>query len=132
MRNIHTIWTMTISVDFGRAEQSVQRLEPRPPLRRARGLTGRLSARQRARELERRDGETHKLVVRQHGAVDLSFNPNIAADEFRLLHIVHSAGLPVPEPYYVEDSGEIFETPCIVVEFVEGTPEFAPADVGDY
>jgi aminoglycoside phosphotransferase (APT) family kinase protein len=131
VRVFFRIDSLTETNEFDKFEQLVKRLESGSTLLRAWSLTGGVSAQVTALEIERADGETQKLVVRQHGEVDLRYNPNIAADEFRLLNIVHRAGLPAPKPYYVEDSGEIFATPCIVVEFVEGRPEFAPADVGD-
>ena len=71
------------------------------------------------------------MLVRQHGDVDLKHNPHIAADQFKLLQLLHSVGLAVPTPYYFDQSGEIFSTPYIVIEYIEGQPEFAPAHVPD-
>jgi aminoglycoside phosphotransferase (APT) family kinase protein len=64
-----------------------------------------------------------------HGEVDRSSNPSIAADEFRLLELVQSAGIPVAAPRYVDTSCELFDIPYLVVAFVEGAPEFEPADL---
>ena len=64
------------------------------------------------------------MIIRQHGAVDLKHNPHIAADEFNLLQLLHSVGLATPAPYHLDQSGEIFPTPYIVIEYIEGTPEF--------
>ncbi len=66
------------------------------------------------------DGQTRKLTVRQHGAADLARNPQMAADEFALLRIVHDAGVPAPAPVYLDQSGEMFETPVVVLEYIEG------------
>jgi aminoglycoside phosphotransferase (APT) family kinase protein len=71
------------------------------------------------------------MIVRQHGAGDLKHNPQIAADEFKLLQLVHSVGVAAPKPYYLDQSGEIFSTPYLVIEYIEGKPEFAPADLPD-
>ena len=76
---------------------------------------GGVSAQVTALELETADGRTEKLVVRRHGAADLQRNPNLAADEFRLLHLLHGAGLPVPAP-------RCLAAPFLVVDFVEGEP----------
>ncbi|MEP7293022.1 MAG: phosphotransferase [Chloroflexota bacterium] len=73
-----------------------------------------------------------KLLVRQHGAVDRASNPQIAADEFTLLSALRAVGLPVPAPYLVDQSGEIFATPYIVMEYVEGAVEAAPANLPDF
>jgi aminoglycoside phosphotransferase (APT) family kinase protein len=67
------------------------------------------------------------MIVRQHGAVDLKQNPQIAADEFKLLQILRSAGLATPAPYYLDQSGDIFPTPYIVIEYIEGESEFTIA-----
>ncbi len=105
----------------------VQQIDPPSKLLRAWDLKGGVSAQVTALEIERPDGQTRKLVVRRHGAVDLNRNPHVAADEFKLLQILQSVGVAVPDPYYLDRSGEIFATPCIVVEYVEGETDFAPA-----
>jgi aminoglycoside phosphotransferase (APT) family kinase protein len=79
-------------------------------------------------EIERADGRTERLIVRRHGARDLLRNPRIAADEYRLLELVKSAGLPAPTPRHLDPSGEIFSIPCLVVDYIEGEREHAPAD----
>jgi aminoglycoside phosphotransferase (APT) family kinase protein len=112
--------------------QVVHKMDPRSKLLRAWELKGGVSAQVTALEIERPGGHTQKLLVRQHGAVDRATNPRIAADEFRLLRILHSAGLAVPEPYAFDESGEMFPTPYIVLEYIEGQPEFAPANEADF
>jgi aminoglycoside phosphotransferase (APT) family kinase protein len=47
-----------------------------------------------------------------------------------LLKRLQSAGLPVPEPYFVDET--VFDRPCIVVAFVDGMTEFSPANLSDY
>lgn len=44
---------------------------------------------------------------------------------------LHAAGLLTPAPYDLDQSGELFATPYLVVEYIEGQPEFAPANVAD-
>jgi aminoglycoside phosphotransferase (APT) family kinase protein len=34
----------------------------------------------------------------------------------------------VPTPYYLDPCAELFSTPCLVIEYVEGQPEFAPSN----
>ncbi len=113
-------------------EQVVHKLEPQSKLLRAWELKGGVSAQVTALEIARPDGQTKTMIVRQHGARDLKHNPRIAADEFNLLQFVHAAGLAAPEPYYLDQSGEIFSTPYLVIEYVEGKPEFAPTNLSDY
>src|SRR5215472_4832781 len=106
-------------------------MDPHSKLLRTWELKGGISAQVTALEVLLSGGHTKKLIVRQHGATDLKHNPQIAADEFNLLQLVHSAGVAVPEPYYLDQSGEIFSMPYLVIEYIEGKPEFAPADLPD-
>src|SRR5437867_5743352 len=116
---------MTTSEKHHKFEQIVQKIDPQSKLLRAWGLKGGVSAQVTALEIERPGGQTKKMIVRRHGDVDLKRNPQIAADEFKLLQILQSAGLATPAPYYLDQSGEIFPTPCVVIEYIEGKPEFA-------
>jgi aminoglycoside phosphotransferase (APT) family kinase protein len=110
-------------------ERVVQKFEPQSKLLRAWALKGGVSAQVTALEIQRPDGQTKKMIVRQHGAGDLKENPHIAADEFKLLRVLQTAGLAVPIPYHLDESGEIFPTPYLVIEYVEGESEFAPSDL---
>ncbi len=122
---------MAGSIENKEFEQVVQKIDPQSKLLRVWKLTGGVSAQVTAIEIERPDGHRQKMIVRQHGDVDFKRNPQIAADEFRLLHLLHSAGLAVPKPHFLDQSGEIFPTPYIVIEYSEGRTEFAPADLDD-
>src|SRR5215204_3476046 len=108
-------------------EQVVHKLDPQSRLLRAWELKGGVSAQVTALEIERPDRQTKRMIVRQHGPADLRNNPQIAADEFKLLQILQSAGLATPAPYYLDQSGDIFPTPYIVIEYIEGVSEFALA-----
>ncbi|HZG67225.1 MAG TPA: hypothetical protein VEZ12_10805, partial [Herpetosiphonaceae bacterium] len=85
-----------------------QRIDPRNRLLRTWDLKGGVSAQVTALEIERPDGQNQKVIVRRYGDVDLQQNPHIAADEWRLLRLLQSAGLPTPAPYYFDESGKIF------------------------
>lgn len=110
----------------------LQKLDPDSRLLRAWPLTGGVSAQITALEIERPDGVREKLVVRQHGEIDRAHNPQIARDEFRLLQIAQAHELAAPKPVYVDDACDIFPTPLIVIEFIEGETEFTPTDVKGY
>ncbi len=112
-------------------ERLAQKIDRRSRLLRAWPLTGGISAQVTALEIALPDGTARKVVVRQHGPADLAFNPQIAADEFRLLQYLQAAGLPVPAPITLDMSGEIFTTPVIVVEFIDGSASFTPAPLDD-
>lgn len=111
-------------------ERLIQKLEPQSKLLRIWELKGGISAQVTALEVERPDGQIRKMVLRQHGEIDFKNNPKIAADEFKLLQVLQAAGVAAPKPYYVDD--EIFNTPCIVIEYIEGETDFAPANLTGY
>ena len=123
---------MTVAKEDNKFERVVQKFEPHSKLLRAWELKGGISAQVMALEIERPDGQTKKMIVRQHGAMDRQHDPLIAANEFELLRLLHSTGLPAPMPYYLDQSGEILSTSYVVIEYIEGKTEFAPADVPDF
>lgn len=108
-------------------EALARRIDSRSKLLRTWELKAGVSAQVTAFEIELADGRTERLIVRRHGARDLNRNPEVAADEFRLLQLLASAGLPAPTPRYLDPIGELFATPCLVLDYVEGEP--APAGV---
>src|SRR5260370_22325159 len=122
---------MTASKEDNKFAQVVQKIDPQSKLLRTWELKGGVSAQVTALEIERPAGYTQKMIVRRHGEVDLKNNPQIAADEFKLLQLLHSVGLATPRPYYLDQSGEIFSTPYLVIEYIEGETEFAPSHVPD-
>lgn len=109
----------------------VQRLEPGSTLLRAWEVKGGVSAQVTALEIRRADGSLHTFLMRQHGPVDLQRNPQIAADEYRLLGLLRAAGVAVPMPYNVDASCELFPTPYIVMEYLEGETTFSLDDAPD-
>ena len=115
-----------------RLERLIRRVAPGSRLRRAWPLQGGVSAQTTALEIERPDGGIETLVVRRHGKGDLARNPNVAADELALLQVLHAAGFAVPRPRHVAPAGEIFSTPCVVLDHVEGRTELAPRDLDAY
>jgi aminoglycoside phosphotransferase (APT) family kinase protein len=118
--------------EYNKFEQVVHKTDPRSKLLRAWKLEGGVSARVTALEIRGPDGQTQKMIVRQHGDGDLKRNPQVAAGEFKLLQFLQTAGLAAPVPYYLDQSGEIFPTPYIVIECIEGNSEFAPANLSDF
>ncbi|MET3695831.1 phosphotransferase family enzyme [Bacillus oleivorans] len=112
--------TQNMKIQF---EQIVKKLNPENKLLDVWELKGGISAQVTGLAVLQPNGQIKKLIVRQHGDVDYKQNPKIAADEYKLLEILKSYGPPVPKPYYLDQSGEIFTRPYIVMEFIDGTPE---------
>jgi aminoglycoside phosphotransferase (APT) family kinase protein len=108
------------------------RLSPGSRLLRAWPLKGGISARMTVIEMQQPDGRERRLVIRQPGEATLQRNPGAAADEFKLLQILTGAGLPAPTPHYLDESGEILSTPYLVIQYIEGEPVLAPADLDDF
>lgn len=109
--------------------QLVQRIHPHSKLLRTWRLEGGVSAQVTALEILLPNHQTKKMIIRQYGKVDLQRNHHLAADEFRLLHILNHAELPVPMPYYFNQSDDLFSTSYIVIQFIEGQTLFKPADL---
>jgi len=110
----------------------VQRIEPGATLRRAWHLTGGVSAQITALEVDLADGQSVKLIVRRHGAVDRAANPRVARDEFMLLEIARTHGIVAPKPVFLDESCDLFAEPLLVIEFVEGDTASAPLDPVQY
>jgi aminoglycoside phosphotransferase (APT) family kinase protein len=122
---------MPQSRDHDRFERLVRRMDPDATLRRVWSLEGGTSAEVTALEVENADGASKRLVVRRHGPRDLQANPGVAADEFRLLEVLHGHGLAIPAPRHVDESGAVLASPFVVVDYIDGVHEFAPADLPD-
>ncbi|MDF1998116.1 aminoglycoside phosphotransferase family protein [Peribacillus frigoritolerans] len=118
--------------EYDKFEQLVKKLDQGNKLIRAWELMGGISANVTGLEILQSSGRIVKMIVRQHGDNDLKRNPNIASFEHKLLGILKAAGLPVPMPYYFEQSCEIFSKPCILIEFIEGQSEFTPSNLNDH
>lgn len=113
-------------------ERVAQRIEPQGKLLRAWELKGGISAHITALEIESVNGYKKNVVVRRHGEHDLQGNPQIAADECKLLQELHTLGLAVPRLYDLDQSCEIFPTPYLVMEYIGGQPEFIPPQMDDF
>ncbi|HVX29304.1 MAG TPA: phosphotransferase family protein, partial [Nitrolancea sp.] len=109
-------------------QRVVARLDPNARLVRASPLTGGISAQVIALEIEHAGGERQKIVLRRHGERDLAHNPRIAADEFRLLQMLQVAGIAAPAPLFLDEACDLFPTPYLLMEFIEGEADFSPDD----
>jgi len=123
---------MTIFHEDQKFAQLAQILAPQSKLLRTWSLTGGISATMTAFAFATATGQMRQMIVRRPSASTLQRNPQAAQDEFRLLQLTHGLGLATPAPYYVDPSGQLFDTPYLVIEYIEGKPEFAPVDVADY
>lgn len=114
-----------------RLAQVVGRMDGQATLLRAWPLAGGVSAQVMGLEIQRTDGSTQKLVLRRHGDADLRGNPQIAADEFRLLSLLHRAGLPVAAPRFLDQACDLLPTPYLILDFLDGESDFSPSPSPD-
>jgi aminoglycoside phosphotransferase (APT) family kinase protein len=120
------------SIETRKLEQVVQIIAPGSSLLRAWPLQGGISAEMTAFEIRRPDGQMGKMILRRSGLQVLERNPHAVEDEFRVLQLTTSLGLATPTPYYLDQSGTIFSLPYLVIEFLEGKPEFPIAPTADF
>jgi aminoglycoside phosphotransferase (APT) family kinase protein len=119
---------MFTPTDYQRLTQVVQRIDPTSQLLRAWELEGGVSAQVIAFEVASVDGQPRKRILRIHSEEDRRDNPNIAADEFRLLQALQTVDLPTATPHLLDESGSIFSVPYVVIDYLAGEIELAPAD----
>jgi aminoglycoside phosphotransferase (APT) family kinase protein len=91
-------------------------------------LQGGISAQMTALAYEHPDGQAGKFIIRQPGGQALKQNPYAAAFEYKVLQLTNSLGLATPAPLLFDPSGKIISGPYLVIDFVEGKPDFSPAN----
>lgn len=91
-------------------------------------LSGGLSAHMTVLEIRTPDGTHRRLVLRRPIPAVLAARPGSIADEFRTLRTLSHAGLPVAAPLLLDQSCTILPTPYLVMEYVDGHADYAPAD----
>ena len=103
----------------------------RPDLRLVRlwPLVGAVSSQVTGIEAEAADGHRRTLVLRRYGSASVQAAPHIADNEYRLLKLLSAAGLPVPRPCLVDESGAIVPGSCLLMEYIDGERVHKPADL---
>lgn len=95
-------------------------------------LAGAVNSQVAGIEAERSDGRRCTLVLRQYGPAMMQAVPRIAHNEYELLTLLSAAGVPVPRPYLVDESGAIVPGSCIVMEHVDGERVHRPDDLDSF
>src|SRR5260221_1230601 len=111
--------TSPSTVDHEKLEQLVRRIDPQSKLLRTWQLKGGVSSHMTALETMLPDGQHKKMIVRQPSERTLQQNPQAAANEFRLLQTMQSEGLATQRPFHLDESGELFAAPYLVIEYIE-------------
>ena len=110
-------------------ERVVRTLDPRASLLRAWPLKGGISSRMTVLEFAVGD-ERRRVVLRQPDGA-LQQDPLAVTNESRLLRLLTAAGLPSPALRLVDESAELFGAPFLVIEYLDGVPDFAKAVSAD-
>jgi aminoglycoside phosphotransferase (APT) family kinase protein len=72
------------------------------------------------------DNNTKKWVVRQLSGETLSIRPYALTIENSLMKILHHHQIPVPIPVHLDERGEVFGIPTLLLEYLEGEMDFSP------
>ena len=118
-------------IDRARYQRLAERLRPGSEVTRWWQLEGGVSAHVTAVELALPHGGTERGVARRHGAIDKGHNPDIAATEFSVLEAVRAAGLAVPAPLLLDETGELLGSSGLVTSFVDGSTDVAADELPD-
>lgn len=108
--------------------QLLRRIDPRARLRSQRELKGGLSAHVTALEWLDGAGEPRRAVLRRIGTRADASDMLSPWQQFELLRHLHAANLSVPEPLLLDESGSLLPEPWMLLGFVPGAPELAPAE----
>lgn len=118
--------------DGEKLAQVVAKFAPGGKLLHHRPLTGGISAQTHALEVELADGEVQRWVVRRPSTKLLARRPDLARCEYRVLAITRELGLATPAPYALDETGTIFSGPYLILEYIDGAPDYAPRNRIDY
>lgn len=103
--------------------QIVQKIAPQNQHLRAWSLTGGISAGMTAVAYQTASGQTNKIVVRQlHNAAALK-------NEYKTLQALQATAVKTPAPILFDDSGQILESPYLVIDFLAGERLFSPTNI---
>jgi aminoglycoside phosphotransferase (APT) family kinase protein len=97
-----------------------RQLDPRARLAGVRRLSGGMSAQITVLDLVRPDAPQQTVVVRQYGPKNVAADPRPAATETRLLRLLRTAGIPVPEPRLADDTRRVLDGPYAVISYIPG------------
>jgi aminoglycoside phosphotransferase (APT) family kinase protein len=96
-----------------------------------RALRGGVSSNVHAVRLEGDDGTRHDLVVRTYGP-DWTEDPAACGREFRLLGVLAAHGLAAPQPVLLDQDGDLFGGPTLVISRLPGRGMLRPRRLDTY
>jgi aminoglycoside phosphotransferase (APT) family kinase protein len=120
---------MNRSVEWERYQQIAAYVSPGSRLLDAQPLEGGISAGMFLLKVETREGGARQFVMRVPGEPAIRQNPDAAQHEYRLLEMLSSQGLPVPQPLLLDDSEHILPYTYFILDYIPGQFDFAPSDL---
>ena len=115
-------------LDQARLQELARRIRPTGSLIGAFPLEGGISATMTAIDIALPGGDVERFVVRQHGEHGLRNNAGIADIEFALLRLLEQAEVPAQRPIFLDKLHEFSSNPLLVISYVDGSIDVAPAD----
>lgn len=121
---------MTKSSEDKQFEQLVHKIDPKSRFLQKWELSGGASTGMTAFSVMRPNGKQKKLVKRGSEELKQPYKLDThLANEFKLLQILQADGFAVSTPYYLDESGDIFSSPYLVIEYIDGEMILAPSNV---
>jgi aminoglycoside phosphotransferase (APT) family kinase protein len=114
------------------ADRIVRAFRPGLRLVRVWPMAGAVSSRVAGIEVEGARDVRRALVLRLYGHANAEAVRHTADHEYRLLKLLRAAGLPVPRPFLVDESGAVVPGPCLLMEFIDGERVDKPADLPSF
>jgi aminoglycoside phosphotransferase (APT) family kinase protein len=105
----------------------LDQVSPGARLVRAQRLRGGLSCRMDRLDILRADGARWKISLRRFVGHHRHATPEAAAYEFDVLKLLDSADVAAPRPLLLDQEGDFFGVPAIVMTYLPGRPRF-PTD----
>lgn len=105
--------------------------EPESSLLRVWDLTGGISSTMTAFTVARAD-QAQSFILRQPSDWTLQNRPGAVRNEFDRLGVLHRGGIPVQTPVFCDESGEHFDRPGSVLEYIDGKADLSPQDPQGY
>jgi aminoglycoside phosphotransferase (APT) family kinase protein len=76
-----------------------------------------------------RYSERVKVVLRICSEYNTKTFPNLYFEQWKILSCLYDSGLPVQKPLWLDERGEIFGTPAIVISYLPGKGDLSPTNI---
>jgi aminoglycoside phosphotransferase (APT) family kinase protein len=107
-------------IDPAARARLVEAYSPGARVVRARRLRGGLGARTQVLDIEDASGRRSKVVLRVYLPGRRTLTPEDARREFRTIEMVHTAGVPSPEPLFLDAVGVYLGEPAMLLQYLPG------------